>query len=130
MRAAPDLLMTMSAARAIEGRWASASEQVADRQACSNGRARCALASALVKVARLMPPVTPLAEPISTLVDGGDIASRVHRLLDDGEPAPADRRFPRLWIAGALPALAVFIFYAPLLRIVHLATEVLVRSLP
>src|SRR5712691_335809 len=112
MRAAPDLMTTTSAARAIERRWASASEQVADRQACHSGRARCALASALVKVARLTPPVTPIAEPISTLVDGGDIASRVQRLLEDGEPQTPRRRVTRPWLAIALPAL-VLAAYSP-----------------
>jgi Zn-dependent protease with chaperone function len=129
MRAAPDLLCTSAVARAIEARWASASEHAADRLACDTGRARCALASALVKVARLTPPITPIAEPISTLVDGGDIASRVQRLLEDGEPQTPRRRVTRPWLAIALPAL-VLAAYSPLLRIVHLATEVLVRTLP
>ncbi len=127
MRAAPDLLTTTSSARAIERRWASASERAADRQACSSGRARCALASALVKVARLTPPVTPIAEPISTLVDGGDIASRVHSLLDDA-PAVTPRRAFWHWPALALGSTAVALAYAPLLRAVHALTELIVRS--
>ncbi len=130
MRAAPDLMTTTSAARAIERRWASASEQVADRQACHSGRARCALASALVKVARLAPPPTPIADPICTLVEGGEIAFRVQRLLDDGEPALEGRRSPWRRIGVALPAIAVTLVYGPLLRVVHAATEVLVHTLP
>ena len=102
MRTAPDFLATTSVAGALERRWASASEHVADRSACEmaaladRGRARCALASAIVKVARMMPPMAPAAEPICTLVDGGDIASRVRSLLDDGAPAAATPRAHRL----------------------------------
>ena len=130
MRAAPDLLCATAAARAVEARWASASEHAADRLACGDDRARCALASALVKVARLTPPMTPLAEPISTLVDGGDIASRVRRLLEDGEPRTPRRGVTPPGLALALSALVLAAAYAPMLRIVHLATEVLVSSLP
>jgi hypothetical protein len=67
MRTAPDFLATTSVASLLERRWASASEHVADRSACEmvsladRGRARCALASAIVKVARMMPPMTPAA---------------------------------------------------------------------
>jgi Zn-dependent protease with chaperone function len=128
MRAAPDLMTTTSAARAIERRWASASERVADRQACRSGRARCALASALVKVARLMPSVTPIAEPISTLVDGGEIASRVHSLLEDAPDAEAQRASWH-WAALALAFPIAALVYAPLLRGVHALTELIVNSL-
>jgi len=126
MRSAPDLLSLLPAAAAIETRWASAAEHAADSRACDSEQARCALASALVKIARLTPPRTPIAQPISTLVDGGEIASRVQRLLSDSAPGPA---FSRRWpiAAAALAALAA---YAPLLRAVHEATEILVRTLP
>ena len=136
MRAAPDFLATTSVARVLERRWASASEHVADRSACDmvnladRGRARCALASAIVKVARMMPPMAPAAEPISTLVDGGDIASRVRSLLDDGPPAVARPRSGGYAIGAALAAAALAFGYAPLLRVVHVATEVLVHALP
>lgn len=127
MRAAPDVLFMMPEAAAIEARWASAAEHSADSRACRTEQARCALASALVKIARLTPPRTPLAQPISTLVDGGEIASRVQRLLSDTSTGPAfSRRWP-IAVAAALTAIAA---YAPLLRAVHEATEVLVRTLP
>jgi Zn-dependent protease with chaperone function len=128
--AAPDLLAATAAGRAIEGRWVSASEHDADRRACDTGRARCALASALVKVARLTPRMTTIAEPICTLVDGGEIASRVQRLLDDGAPAASARRAASGRIVIALLAATLALGYAPLLRAVHIATEVLVHTLP
>ena len=127
MRATPDLMTATSAARTIERRWALASEQVADRQASSSDRARCALASALVKIARLRPPATPIAEPISTLVDGGEIASRVERLLDDA-PAAAAPRASWQWPALALGSTAAALAYGPLLRGVHVLTELIVNS--
>ena len=129
MRAAPDLLTSTAAARAIERRWAAAAEHRADRMAAKDSAvARCALASALVKVARLTPTVTPIAEPISTLIDGGEIASRVERLLAD---APSARRRSALgWTGLVLAAGAAMTGYAPALRLVHSMTEVLVHSLP
>lgn len=136
MLASPDILTSTTAARAIERRWLSASEQSADRMAASESpAARCALASALVKVARLM-PVTPKPgrgngwEPISTLVDGGEIVSRVERLLADAAP-PARRRTPAIaWTGVMLIAIACAMNYTTLLQLVHAATEALVHSLP
>ena len=128
MRAAPDLLSATGAARSLERRWAAAAEHVADLSAGDGGDARCALASALVKVARLTPPGAPIAEPISALVDGGDITARVHRLLDDA-PAGAGHR-PVHWLALAIPVAVLALGYTPLLRLVHGVTEVLVNGLP
>ena len=132
MRAAPDLLAVTSTSHAIERRWAAAAEQAADRRAAGNDNpTRCALASALVKVARLMPVTTPLNEPISTLLDGGEITSRVERLLDDGTLAASARNHStRRLIVLAILAVALPLGYMPLLQIVHNATEVLVNTLP
>ena len=130
MRATPDLLTATPAARAIERRWASAAEHRADRMAADDSPvARCALASALVKVARLTPAMTPLAEPISTLIDGGEIASRVERLLADATPS-ARRRSALGWTALLAATGTTAIAYAPALRFVHTVTELLVHSLP
>jgi Zn-dependent protease with chaperone function len=135
----PDLLATTQLARDLEQRWAAAAEHDADRSAyatvdgAARTGARCALASAIVKVARLVPPAGPIAEPISTLVDGTDIASRVHSLLDGDADIRRPRTPPRL-AALAVAAIGAIAFapvvYAPLLRAVHEATEFLVHSLP
>jgi Zn-dependent protease with chaperone function len=132
MRAAPDVLASTSVARGIERRWASASELEADRLAGADRFSRCALASALVKVARLMPSVTPHTEPVCTLVGGGEIASRVERLVIDPCAAPVVRPLSTRWsIAVALLAASVVaLSYGPLVHAVHAATEVLVNSLP
>jgi len=57
MRAAPDILHWMPAARRLEREWAAAAEHNADAAApiVASRAARLALASALIKVARLMP---------------------------------------------------------------------------
>ncbi len=128
MRAAPDLLGESDAAQTLERRWAAAAERRAD--ACAaGGAARCALASALVKVARLMPSTIPdIGEPISTLVSGGDLAARVEGLLDDRTPARTPTLFA--WIVATTALMTSIAAYAPLLRLVHSATEALVRTLP
>jgi len=129
MRASPDALCRTAAARELEQRWASAAEHAADDVAgCHGPAARCALASALVKVARLMPERIT-AEPISTLIAGGEIAARVRRLLDDRTAAPsaAGRRVRAAFTVAFLTLCAA---YGPLLHAVHHLTEALVHSLP
>ena len=146
IRASPDVLVRLSAARTIERQWAAAAERAADRVAASEGTAaRRALASALVKVARSMPAAGTVAEPISTLLADADITARVRRLLD-GDDLPESRgpepRIPwRLRRRSVMPRLSAvrvamavmgvvgaFAGYVPLLRAVHEATEVLVNG--
>ncbi|HEY6895551.1 MAG TPA: hypothetical protein VI258_15355, partial [Rhodanobacteraceae bacterium] len=105
-------------------------ERAADRHAGAGGAStRCALASALVKVARLIPPHPGTSEPISTLIGGGDVAARVQRLLDDAQVV--ERGVPQAaLLALGTAAAAVAIAYAPLLQAVHQVTEVLVNALP
>jgi Zn-dependent protease with chaperone function len=128
MRATPDLLWATSAARSLERRWVAASEYRADRAAGDSGLVRCALASALVKVARLAPPVSTADEPISALVDEADVTMRVQRLVD--APNGVERPGRARWIVVAAALGATVIAYAPLLRVVHVVTEVLVNGLP
>ena len=131
MRATPDLLASTPSARAIERRWASAAEHSADLiAAAGNPDARCALASALVKVARLMPTVTPITQPISTLVDGGEIASRVEQLLADSAPITRHGSLRVVWAASLLVVVVCGVSYTPLLQLVHATTEILVHSHP
>jgi hypothetical protein len=68
---------------------------------------------------------------MSTLVDGGEIASRVERLLADPPPL-APRRTSTIAWTGALAVVATVCAtsYTPLLQLVHAATEALVHSLP
>jgi Zn-dependent protease with chaperone function len=128
MRLLPDALAGTATAAAIEQRWASAAERAADGGATSgDAGARCALASALVKVARLMPVGPAQLDPISTLVGGDDLSARVESLLAEPRAIVSPRR--PVWIGAAAIAGAA-IAYAPLLHAVHELTEVLVNSLP
>jgi hypothetical protein len=134
MRSAPDLFTALPIARAVERRWASAAEHAADRRvadavdAADATAVRYSLASALVKVAKLMPPMHPATVPISTLVDGGDVESRVHGLLADLAPVDRARFSSRRRIALAAAAATAVLAYSPLLQAVHLLTELIVRS--
>jgi hypothetical protein len=75
--------------------------------------------------------VTPISEPICTLMGSGDIASRVRRLLDDRTAVSAGTvRRTAGWAAALVAVAAIVVAYVPLLRAVHEATELLVRSLP
>ena len=134
MRGAPDLLGWTRAGRRLEHAWAAAAEHHADAgaSAAADRAGRLALASALVKVARLMPAPSSIGVPISTLMGGGEIASRVERLLDDTQetnPAPR-RRLPARLAAALAVVTSIALAYAPLLATVHHATELLVHHLP
>src|SRR5262249_49820353 len=102
---------------------------MADHMAVAGAEARCALASALVKVARLTPAGSTSAEPISTLIGGGEIASRVRELLDD-RPMAKSRAGAILGSAAGAAGASLAVHYAPILRAVHEVTEVLVHTLP
>jgi beta-lactamase regulating signal transducer with metallopeptidase domain len=128
MRSAPDLLDWLGIGREIERRWAVAAERAADRDATgADAVERCRLASALVKVARLMPICVPANEPICTLVAGGDITLRVQTLLADAPAETTDRGSALAWITAGLGVALAAVSYSPLLRAVHEVTEVLVR---
>jgi Zn-dependent protease with chaperone function len=131
MRAAPDLLALTAAARAIERRWVSAAEHAADRMCgAATPALRYALASALVKVARLMPPEPTMDEPISTLIGGGEIASRVRVLLDDRIAAHVRQRHTLAWLCAVVALAILASGYQPLLHGVHELTELAVHALP
>ncbi len=132
--AAPDLLGAMGLARALEHRWAAAAEHCADRRASATSPAtRVALASALVKVARLMPPPSTSVEPICTLIGLGDIAPRVERLIDIDSPldrAPRRGAIVGRWSAALATAALLLVTYAHLAVGVHQVTETVIRFVP
>jgi Zn-dependent protease with chaperone function len=135
IRAVPDVLRWTPAAGLLERKWAAAAEHTADAGTSIGGgrRGRLALASALVKVARLMPAPASVSEPISTLVGGGEIAARVRRLIDveDVPESGGDRVRHRAALLATIGGVTLgFAGYAPLVENVHRITEFLVRSLP
>lgn len=105
----PDVLAWLSVSGAMERAWHEATEQAADEEATgADGPRRLALASALVRVARLASAAATPPLVASALFRGEPIADRVRRLLAPPAP-PAARRpsVPRLvtvLILGSLTA--------------------------
>jgi Zn-dependent protease with chaperone function len=118
----PDALAWLTTGRSLTAQWRAATELEADERASgTDPRQRIALASALIKVARLsLASGRPRASRMSTQLSG--LEQRVRRLL---APSPAMRRgFPGrrlLTCALLVPLLAV-----PLYASVHRLIEVLV----
>jgi hypothetical protein len=129
MRATPDALSVLPACRRLEHEWALAAEQAADAHAAHDASCGVALASALVKVARLTPASNQAL--VSPLVGGEAIALRVSQLLN-----PPARRARSIAGDAAMIGLAmagialVVVRYGPLLETVHDISEVVVRVLP
>jgi beta-lactamase regulating signal transducer with metallopeptidase domain len=119
----PDALAWLPAGAALAARWRAAAEREADERAAGgNRRKRLALASALIKVARLSicasQPLPSLSMPIA--VD--DVEGRVRGLLAPSLPA---RRSKLLWgLAAALWVVPVI--GMPLYGLVHQWIEALV----
>ena len=131
MRATPDALSLVAASRRLEQDWALAAEHAADAAAAHDSGTGLALASALIKVARLTPPTPGLGLLASPLVGGEGIVSRVERLMDRQPPRRPSVIVRTLgWTASAMIFCAAIAGYAPLLQSVHRASEILVHALP
>lgn len=128
----PDLLAIWPSGRAVERRWRAAVEFDADDRAVDGEESRAvALASALIKVARLSPAAAATGSS-STFYDGTLLAARIDRLLTPAGDHAAGRRSTHAWpvflasatlVAAALAAEAAWFG-------VHRATEGLIRFLP
>jgi Zn-dependent protease with chaperone function len=127
----PDILAWIPSGRALEKAWENASEAAADaRAAGARPGAALDLATALVRVARLATSAAWVELPARALLDGGSVAPRVQRLLEE-EPAPARRaRVLTAWaFLLSLPvALLVASREPSFLRTVQHAAEVLVQA--
>lgn len=112
----------------LEAAWSQAAELAADDAAVSSVHDAIDLASALVKLSRLVPVETAPACTVGFVT--GSISARVARLLAWGETGKQRaRRIPR-WFAVPPVAAAIacaIVSYGPALSLTHEVTEWLVR---
>lgn len=128
----PDALWLVPRGRDLAARWRAAAEFAADARAAVGSEARAvALASALVKVARLTPPEACAPMAVSGIHHQALLAARVERLLQGGAESSRADLFSVLPLLCAAVAIAVALVAVqhPWLA-VHQATEGLIRYLP
>jgi hypothetical protein len=119
----PDVLTWMPAGTALTERWRAAAELEADARASgSDPRKRVALASALLKVARLSSGTEHRSLAFSMPVAVDDVAGRVRELLAPS-PTPHARLRMRAFMACAL---MIAVLGVPLYGSVHESIESLV----
>jgi Zn-dependent protease with chaperone function len=133
MRVCRDALLFNPCGHALDRQWAEASESAADEYAAgSGGRVAIDLASALVKIARLVPEGARPAVPAgSYLLGDGGLDGRVRRLLKLAErPSPPEGRgllLRRLALAAPLLVLALLITVVVRTHDVHSSTHDLIE---
>lgn len=141
LRACRHMLTIVPSGRSLDRAWAEAAEAAADEHAAREGAGVALdLASALVKIARAVPPHTKPTMPIMAYLLGVDMSGvvwRVRRLTEmasDGCPIPAHRVFTSpvaLW-----SSLGAFLFVmiltatdSTILWLMHQAIERMVSAL-
>jgi beta-lactamase regulating signal transducer with metallopeptidase domain len=103
----PNPLAFTSAGREMQQAWAAAAEEAADDAAAGDAaEARTALASALVRVAKMASAPVPDWMPALTFYEGTNLENRVRRLLDrrafsKGMPATVPALFALMAAASA-----------------------------
>jgi hypothetical protein len=119
----PDALAWLPGGATLTASWRAAAEFEADEHATgSNPRKRVALASALIKVARLSTGTRSPLPVLSMPVVLDDVEGRVRQLLSPSRSTPRTTTIKSLMACAALvPLIAV-----PLYRLVHLFVEALV----
>lgn len=121
--ACPDALAWTALGADLTSRWRTAAEFAADRRATGDDpRKRLALASALIKVARLLKVSHGARRVLTMPVAMDDVEGRVRELL-----APARVASARLSRALASCALFMPVAAVPLYAVVHELIETLVR---
>jgi len=141
LRACRDALAIVPSGESLDRAWAEASEAAADEHAArSGGAVALDLASALVKIARLVPEGVKPAMPAGALLigdDAGGIAQRVRRLTHLAAPggAPPSRRafdskaWPWACFAAVLTSAILMATNPPMLLAVHNVIEIAVSKL-
>jgi hypothetical protein len=125
--AAPDALAWMPTGKDLTARWRAAAEFEADARASGSDRCkRVALASALIKVARLSSGIKRQFPPLSMPIALDDVEGRVRQLL-----APGSTSAGRLRRKGVIAcALLIAVLAVPLYGLVQQGVEALVAFGP
>lgn len=142
LRSCRDALTIVPAGRTLDRAWSESAEAAADEHAASAGDADTALdlASALVKIARLVPPGARPALPAGAFLlgalDDGSLAWRVRRLMQlaaGDASGQAVGSLPGAWLwVSACALLSVALWYAADARVlatIHTALEYVVGAL-
>jgi Zn-dependent protease with chaperone function len=115
LRACRDALLIIPCGRSLDRSWAEASESAADEYAAQESPTLALnLASALVRIARMIPAGARPAMPVAAFLVGGEetrgVKGRVRRLL---EMASADGRsqIPPRSRAGLVPLISVSLLF-------------------
>jgi hypothetical protein len=121
--ASPDVLAWTPLGTALVDRWRAAAEREADQRAAgSDPQQRIALASALIKVARLLSSGDRVCHALSMSGALDDVEGRVRQLLAPPDSRPATMLQSLVWCALLAPVVAL-----PLHPLVHELIEALVR---
>jgi Zn-dependent protease with chaperone function len=142
LRACRDALMIVPCGRSLDRAWAEAAECAADEHAAHQSpEAALNLASALVKIAKMVPPGARAAVPVAAFLVGVEetrgVKARVRRLLEIASNGCAhrtpDRAVFRTLATGSLSGLlllaAITATHPIVLATVHSAIEQAVRIL-
>lgn len=126
---APDLIAGSRQARELERDWRRCAELEADAAATQGSEAHAiALASALVKVARLAGGRPPVDLGRAAFHGGAPVAERIRTLCDRTMTRRAAGRAPAITAAAAVTLVAGGLFHAPaVLTAVHRVTEAIVH---
>ena len=121
--ACPDALGWTALGAALAERWRTAAEFAADQRATGDDpHKRVALASALIKVARLFDSSHRVRQSLTMAVALDDVEGRVRQLLGPAYAAPATLSKALASFALLVPVVAI-----PLYALVHGLIETLVR---
>jgi beta-lactamase regulating signal transducer with metallopeptidase domain len=123
----PDVLRWTSTGDAIASAWAASAEDAADDAATrGDRRARIALASVLVRVARMAVGNAPAPQLVSALVGLAGVERRVRRLAGTVPSARAPRLTLRVAIGAAIAGIIAAAQSDELLSVTHSAAEIVV----
>jgi beta-lactamase regulating signal transducer with metallopeptidase domain len=127
LAALPDVLTWLPFSQRVGRQWHEAAERAADDAAVRSLPAgRLHLASALLRVARLVPPQhPPVAMPVTALYRGENIEARVRHILDESTAPASARPATQLLISVTLVIGLCLLVLHPIHELVETAVSYL-----